>query len=97
MPDALREGDWSGLTVRERALATYAKRLTATPSEITAGDIDALRAAGLTDREIHDLALVTAYFAFANRITLGLGAELEDPAQLGHNPSRENDRDDETD
>ena len=30
----------------------------------------------MTDREIHDVAQVAAYFAYANRIVLGLGAEL---------------------
>lgn len=77
IPAQLREGDWSGLTGRERALAAYAEKLTETPSAVTSADADALRNEGLDDRAILDLAQVVAYFAYANRIVLGLGCELE--------------------
>ena len=46
------------------------------PSAMTSAECDALRGAGLTDREILDVAQAAAYFAYANRIVLGLGAEL---------------------
>jgi alkylhydroperoxidase family enzyme len=36
-----------------------------------------LRAAGLGDRDILDVAEVAAYYAYANRIADGLGVELE--------------------
>jgi uncharacterized peroxidase-related enzyme len=65
------------LTARERALVTYADKLTRAPSTIRAPDIDALRAAGLDDLGIHDACAVVAYFAFVNRIADGLGVELE--------------------
>jgi len=91
--EQLRDGDHSGLTQRERSMVEYARKLAATPGEITRADTDALRAAGLDDRAILDLAQVTAYFAYANRIVLGLGCELEpfDPGQLpvGGEPERE--------
>ena len=79
-------GDTDALTPRERALAEYAGRLTRAPSAVSQADIDALRSAGLDDREIHDAAHVTAYFAYVNRIVLGLGADLEDPQTLGQWP-----------
>jgi len=41
------------------------------------GDLAPLREAGLTDREILDLALIVGYFAFVNRLADGLGVELE--------------------
>ncbi|MCB9839146.1 MAG: peroxidase-related enzyme [Phycisphaeraceae bacterium] len=65
------------LTPRELAMVHYATALTQHPSHISAFQINALRAAGLGDREILDLAQVVAYFAYANRIVLGLGCELE--------------------
>ncbi len=34
--------------------------------------------AGLDDRSILDIALITASFAFVNRIADGVGAQLED-------------------
>jgi alkylhydroperoxidase family enzyme len=36
-----------------------------------------LRSAGFSDRAIHDVAAITAYFNFVNRVALGLGVELE--------------------
>jgi len=41
------------------------------------GDLGALRASGLTDRDIVDLNQVVAYFNYVNRVALGLGVELE--------------------
>jgi len=79
-------GDHTGLTPRERAMVGYALKLTRTPSAIDPNDVEALRAAGLTDREILDLAQVVGYFCYANRIVLGLGAELEDESRIGQWP-----------
>jgi alkylhydroperoxidase family enzyme len=55
----------------------YALKLTRTPAEVTAVDVDRLRRAGFDDRAIHDICAVTAYYAFVNRIADGLGVELE--------------------
>ncbi len=55
----------------------YALKLTRTPGEMERADVEALRAAGLSDRAILDLNLVVGYFAFANRLVDGLGVELE--------------------
>ena len=40
-------------------------------------DIDRLRDAGLSNRDVLDLVEVIAYFAYANRIADGLGITLE--------------------
>jgi len=40
-------------------------------------DVEALRSAGLTDRDIVDANQVVAYFNYVNRIADGLGVELE--------------------
>lgn len=84
--EALWSGDESGLTEREAAMAGYARRLTADPSGVGRSDIDGLRSAGLDDRSIVDLACVIAYFAYANRVVLGLGAGLEAEERLGFVP-----------
>ncbi len=74
------------LTPRERAMLEFAERVALKPSEARSEHVSALREAGLTDREILDLTQVIGYFAFANRIVLALGAELEEfPA--GQHPS----------
>lgn len=55
----------------------YVRKLTETPSVITSDDVEALREVGFDDRMIHDVAAVTGYFAFVNRLADGLGVELE--------------------
>jgi alkylhydroperoxidase family enzyme len=49
---------------------------------MAAADLQPLRAAGLSDREILDVNLITSYFAFVNRIADGLGIELEGGDEL---------------
>jgi uncharacterized peroxidase-related enzyme len=65
------------LDERRRAIVDYAIKLTRSPGSIREQDIDQLRQATLSDSAIHDVAAVTAYFNFVNRIALGLGVELE--------------------
>ena len=44
---------------------------------MSADDLAPLRAAGLSDRDIHDAAQVIAYFNYITRIAEGLGTDLE--------------------
>lgn len=71
--------DWrtAQLSAGRRAMLDYAVKLTVTPGAMTATDLDPLRAVGFSDRDILDIAEVTAYYAFANRIADGLGVEVE--------------------
>lgn len=78
-------GRAAGLTEREAALVGYAEKLTRAPGSMVRGDVEALRAAGVEDRGILDLAQVVAYFCYVNRMVLGLGVELE-VAGLGQHP-----------
>ncbi len=66
------------LTERERALVEYSIKLNDSPAEMKESDLVPMRAAGLSDAEILHGNLVVGYFAFANRLTLGLGVELEE-------------------
>jgi len=72
------------LSRRHRAILDYATRLTRTPGLVSERDIDGLREAGLSDEEILDVALVTAYFNFVNRIALGLGVTFSDDELKGY-------------
>ena len=54
-------------------IVRHAEKLSTAPGAMVESDLDELRAVGLTDRDILDLTLVTAYFNFVNRIALGLG------------------------
>lgn len=60
-----------------RGLLDYAVKLTCTPSACSQVDVDGLRTLGWTDAQIHNAALVAAYFNFINRVAEGLGVDLE--------------------
>ena len=57
-------------------IVRHAEKLTTAPSAMTESDLGELRAVGLSDKDILDLSLVTAYFNFVNRIAQGLGVEF---------------------
>ncbi|MDJ0909256.1 MAG: peroxidase-related enzyme [Woeseiaceae bacterium] len=62
-------------------IVRHAEKLTDVPGAMTESDLGELRAVGLSDRDILDLTLITAYFNFVNRIAMGLGVEF-DPDEL---------------
>ncbi|MDA1259844.1 MAG: hypothetical protein O3A20_04410 [Planctomycetota bacterium] len=72
-----REAPFDG---RELALCAWAEKLTLTPGKMDRADADALRAAGWSDREIHDACQIVAYFNYINRIADGLGVDPEPSA-----------------
>ena len=73
-------------TEREQSGLVYARKLTRTPGQIEADDIEALRNAGFSDAEILELNQVAAYFAYANRTVSGLGVNTENEL-LGQSPT----------
>jgi len=58
----------ANLTKRQRAILDYAHKLTATPAEVGDADRRALKRAGCNDRDIWDIASVTAFFNMTNRL-----------------------------
>lgn len=56
----------------------FARKLTNSPGDMRKADVEKLREAGLNDAAIVELASVTAYFNFINRIALGLGVRLDE-------------------
>ena len=58
-------------------MLTFAVKLTKTSGAMNDADIDALREAGFSDRDILDIVEVVGYYAYANRIADGLGIEIE--------------------
>jgi uncharacterized peroxidase-related enzyme len=67
----------AAVTARERAICDYAVKLTLEPARMQRQDLDPMRAAGLSDRDVLDVNLITSYFAYANRLADGLGIGLE--------------------
>ncbi len=66
------------LSPKRVAMLRYASKLTSTPGSMVEGDVERLRAVGFSDLDILHIAEVVAYFAYANRISDGLGIPLED-------------------
>jgi uncharacterized peroxidase-related enzyme len=58
---------------RLAAVVAYAAALTRSPGSIARGDIDRLRAFGLSDLDILDLNNIVAYYNYINRVANGLG------------------------
>jgi len=67
----------ASLTPADRRMLGFAIKLTETPRAMTREDVEDLRAAGFSDRAIHDVVQVTGLFAYYNRLSDGLGIELE--------------------
>jgi uncharacterized peroxidase-related enzyme len=61
----------------EKVMLYYAEKLTKEPTSVKERDIEALRKAGYSDRDIFDINQVVAYFNYVNRIADGLGVQLE--------------------
>jgi uncharacterized peroxidase-related enzyme len=60
---------------RQRAICAYVDKLTATPAEMTRGDLDDLAAVGLTKEEVWDVVELASMYAFTNRMALATGME----------------------
>ncbi len=60
------------------AMLRYALKLTVRPGAMEERDVESLRDVGWSDRDILEIAEVTAYYAYVNRIADGLGVQLED-------------------
>jgi uncharacterized peroxidase-related enzyme len=65
----------AGLDDRRAAICAYAEKLTARPNEMAEDDLRALRAVGLSDHEIWDVAEIASMYNFTNRMALALGQQ----------------------
>jgi uncharacterized peroxidase-related enzyme len=65
----------AGLDERRSAICEYAEKLTARPHEATEADLHRLRAVGLSDDEVWDVAEIAAMYNFTNRMALALGQQ----------------------
>ena len=61
----------------EKLMLYYAEKLTKKSYTIKKGDVEKLRTVGFSDRDIFDMNQVCAYFNYVNRISDGLGVDLE--------------------
>ncbi len=72
-------GDYraASLSPRELALCDFAVKLTHLAAEVDGSDVDALRAVGLSDRDVSDAIQVVGYFNYVTRVADGVGIEDE--------------------
>ena len=71
--------DWkkADLSANDKALCSWAEKLTLNPGKMTKSDIEALTEIGFSENAISDAAQVVSYFNYINRIAEGLGVDLE--------------------
>lgn len=63
------------LTDAERAMLRFARKVAVDASSVTAGDVAELKAHGLEDAEVFDIAVTAAARAFFSKVADALGAE----------------------
>jgi uncharacterized peroxidase-related enzyme len=73
----------AGLDERRTAICTYAEKLTARPHEVTEADLHGLRAVGLSDHEVWDVAEIASMYNFTNRMALALGQQPNEEYHRG--------------
>jgi uncharacterized peroxidase-related enzyme len=69
----LRDYTRVDLPRKERALLDYVWKLSRTPGEMSAEDLDVLRAEGWSDAQLVATVHVTAFFAYMNRVAEAFG------------------------
>ena len=78
--NALKAGDFSRYSEKERAALTYVEKLTRTPHDINDGDFATL-AKAYSEPEIVDIHLLAGLANLTNRFTDPLGLEVEFPEE----------------
>ena len=61
---------------KKNKMLDYVFKLTKTPNDVKKADVEILQKSGFSDKNILNFNLVTSYFNFVNRITLGFGVEF---------------------
>lgn len=77
---ALKAGDYSRYSEKERAALTYVEKVTRTPHEVSDADFVPLKKE-FSDPEIVDIHMLAGLANLTNRITDPLGLELEFPEE----------------
>ena len=79
--EVLKDMEASSVSDKMKALLRVAGKVQILGKEVKQEDIDAAKAAGATDRELHDAVLIAASFSMFNRYVDGLGSLTpQDPA-----------------
>jgi|SRR5581483_4064772 len=76
--------DWRSAPLRPELKATlvFLEKLTLRPDELSPADVDAARAAGVSDQALRDAAAVSALFSMIVRLADSFGWEVPAPEVL---------------
>ena len=66
------------LTEPDVAMLEYVEKLTRTPGQVNGEDAQRLRDVGFDDRQVLDIIMISAIFAFMTRLADGTGTHAED-------------------
>lgn len=78
----------AGLDARTRLLLEYAEQITRDATKISKGDIERLKGAGFSDKDILEATHIAAYFNYVDRLADALGVELDEAFRgLGAHPA----------
>lgn len=80
------EADGAGLPGQDRAVFEFATKIATDAASVEQKDVDALRAAGLTDADIADVVFAAAARSFFTRVLDGLGAQLDAQTAAAFDP-----------
>ena len=72
------------ISKKDNKMLDFVKRSTEKPNSIEEKDVDALRKVGFSDKEILNIAMITSYFNFVNRIALSLGVDFSEEEMKGY-------------
>ena len=59
-------------------MINYVLKLTRTPGDMNAADVEALKSVGFDDAGALDICQVASYYNYVNRLADGMGVEMED-------------------
>jgi len=77
MQSITEQPDGSALGPEDRVVYEFAAKVATEAASVEADDVDRLRAAGLTDREIADVVFAASARCFFTAVLDGLGAQLD--------------------
>lgn len=67
----------ANISKADKLMLRYAEKLTKEPWNMVERDVISLRKVGFSDTDILDINQITAYYAYVNRTSDGLGVNLE--------------------
>ncbi|MEF8832260.1 MAG: peroxidase-related enzyme [Candidatus Thermoplasmatota archaeon] len=72
------------LSDQDKAMLKFVEKSTKKPDSVKEKELDELRKVGFSEDQILNIAMITSYFNFVNRIALSLGVEFSEEETKGY-------------